>query len=550
MKKLLGFLFALVLASAAHATTYYVVDCQTGANASCAANVGSNGNAGTVSTLPLQTYTQLSLTAGDVVNLANGGAWNIASDYFLAQCLTCTVGNSITFTSFTPTWCTTTCASNPDKPRINITASGVTAFRQTSLTAGKGYAWANLKIVGFGVGNLSTAFYFSSGASDMTFSNLEVTAVAQAWIIYTDRFVIKSNNIHDNGDLGVYGGSVGFLIEGNTFNNNGGGQATVADALRSHNMYLSNEHTGQISGVVRGNTFTKSSLCTISGAACTTPGSGVCVGVNLVVHGKSRGLVIEGNTFDETGNTSASSGGCYAIAVDVGYNEAESFSGTIIRRNKAINTALLVHLSACPSCLVENNIYVSESTSPIPGPIGIWSDVTDAGGLAGGASFNQALTLRNNSFYFGAGGANANCLRLVDQGLLHRVYNNACYFGAGSDVGSYCYYANPFSSFAVFDYNLCFRVGGANIYSFSFSTFASRVGYDAHGSISDPTLTATPAIGNSYDIAFTNGLTKNGGTAPCPGTTYGGFLRTGTCDIGAHQQGASVVVPNSPTVVH
>lgn len=535
MKKLLAFLL-LLCALSAHATTYYIVDCQTGADAACAANVGANANAGTVSTLPKQTYTQLSFGAGDQVLLAKGGSWTVAT--YSPSCSSCTVANPLTFGTFVPAWGAGTAA-----PKINPSLVSSIPFFLNS-PGGAGYVFNGLHLIGLGSTQTSIGFYAFSGASGVTLTGVEIEGFLHG-VVSNDNgsvdFTLKSSSIHDNKDLGILAGGNGLLIENNTFDNNG----YFTGSTGSHNIYISGGNPVVIPGrrtVVRGNTLTR---------AVQT--SGQCNAVELVVHGAYYGLVIENNTIDDSADASGAAATCWGIFVGAGDLIAnERYEGAVIRGNKVINVGNLgIAVSNCLYCLIENNIvtYTTAAAFSVTG-IKAWNF---QGTGVGTSYINDKLVIRNNSIYLPPNNFAGNIgIGVTMDGTGHRVFNNVVYFPTTSSASANCYDTFALSNFTTWDYNLCYRVGGANTYSTLYATLAlaQGAGADVHGSVSDPTLTATPAIGNAYDIAFTNGLTKNGGTTPCPITTYGGFKRTGTCDIGAHQQGASVLVPNSPTGVH
>jgi hypothetical protein len=538
MKKLIVFLL-LAFAFSAHAATYYFSDCQVGKDVNCV--VGANGNDGLTPATAKQTYTGMAQNPGDIFLLANGGAWTQASG-FLVNCATCTVASGITHSSFTPAWCVSTCASTPTKPLVTQTAD---AYGFQYNTLGCGFTLSNIKIVGPGVGVAAGNSFgiYSTQACSLTITNVDVSGfyIGLQILSFSSDITVKNSSIHDNLTQGLFGAAIGMLVENNTFDNNGFDAAHYPPAVQLHNIYLSANNPGEPNGVrmiVRGNTLTRSSQT-----------GGVCGGVPLVAHRALYGLVIENNTIDES---AGALGSCYGIQLAQGDNEVnERFDGAIIRGNKFINVGQrAIHISSCPYCVVENNVMSWTTANASISLEAIRADSN--GGLT--PTINTKLVIRNNSIYIGAGSNSTwTGITVANDGTGHRVYNNVVYLAAGTSSSMQCYSTLPLTAFTTWDYNLCFRSGGVNTYSNLYANLAAAqaAGADTHGSISDPTLTAVPAIGNGYDIAFTNGLTKNGGMPTlCPRTTYGGLVRSGTCDIGAHQQGASVLAPNSPTAAH
>lgn len=535
MKKLLA-LACLLWSFCAHATVYFISDCQTGADPACVA--GANANAGTLSTLPKQTYTQLSLVAGDQVLLAKGGAWIVATNS--PSCASCVVGNGLLYSTYTPIW-----GPGTAKPLILPSSNSAIAVFINN-PGGADYTWSGWHFKGNGTTQTSIGFYVFTGATNITLDGVEVDGWLDGIISRegsgSANFILRNSSVHDNLDIGFLGGGDGVLIENNTFDNNG----YFTGSTGSHNVYLSAGNPVTIPGrkvIVRGNTLTRS-----------VQTSGSCNAVSLVAHSAFYGLVIENNIVDESADVSGALPTCYGIAISAGdHTPNERYEGAIIRGNKVINVGNIgISVGNCPYCVVENNIVVwtTAAAFSVTG-IKLWNQ--DGAGWT--TYINQWLVVRNNSVYEPPNNFAGNIgISVITDGTNHRVFNNVVYFPTTSSASSTCYNTLPLTAFITWDYNLCFRVGGVNIYSNLYNTLAlaQAAGADINGSVSDPTLTATPAIGNGYDIAFTNGLTKNGGRSPCPLTTIGGFKRAGlgACDIGAHQQGASVLVPNSPTGVH
>lgn len=545
MKKLIAFLL-LAFAFSAHAITYYFSDCQVGKDTNCVA--GSDAADGLTPATAKQNYTSVSDSVANTFKLANGGSWILSATNFVA-CNTCVLGASVVWEEYTPTWCVTTCASTPTKPLVTQTGN----FNAWEFSAGttSGAIIRNIKIVG---PNSGTGYgVYMIQPDQVTLSNVDISGfyIGVFSLSFSTNVTITNSSIHDNLTQGFLGAAQGLLIENNTLDNNGFyGNPIFGD----HNIYLTANAEIQPFGVrtiVRGNTLTRSARCTAASTDLTRCPSadGLCKGTSLVVHRVFFGLVIENNVIDET--TAGAAGGCYGISVVQGDNEAgERYDGAIIRGNKIINAGdRAIDISNCPYCVVENNIAVWTAANAGLSLVAI--NAANFGGIS--PYLNDRLVIRNNSVYIGAG-SNASWVgvKVANDGANHRVFNNVVYLAAGTSSSMQCYSTLPFTAFTTWDYNLCFRSGGVNTYSNLYANLAAAqaAGMGVHDSVSDPTLTAVPAVGNGWDIAFTNGLTKNGGRTPCPNTTFGGLVRTGTCDIGAHQQGASVLAPSSPTGVH
>lgn len=155
-----------------------------------------------------------------------------------------------------------------------------------------------------------------------------------------ERITIRNSRIYRNSGMGLLGDAYGFVLEGNTFEQNNFSGSTF-----NHAVYISGKGTGL---VIRGNTFANNSVAP----------SGVCTGGNVTVHGQWVGGLIENNTIRQDVPAGF---GCYGLSVTPGYNSAEWFRDFEVRGNRVIN------LGGCSLCFgatrapyVHDNVVISD----------------------------------------------------------------------------------------------------------------------------------------------------------------------------------------------
>lgn len=162
MKRIL-FILALLFSSLAGATTYYVSDCQTGADPACVAGDDSRTTTeAQVSTTPWRTTAGLTaarvnaLAAGSSVLFARGGSW---TGWALAGITNLNVSRAspLTFDSYAPAW-----GPGTAKPLIENKGRGTTLFALQNggaSTHDEGYVLQNLSLTGgtTAIGTLTSA---------------------------------------------------------------------------------------------------------------------------------------------------------------------------------------------------------------------------------------------------------------------------------------------------------------------------------------------------------------------------------------------------------
>src|SRR5574343_78805 len=495
-----------MLALPAPAATYYYPMCDTGAHASCSA--GNDSNDGLSAASPKATF-PTSFVAGNSYKLARGGAWTALAARTLSS------GTSkdtpIVIEDYTPSGCTGDCATQ--KPILAFTSSGFQFFDGGNADHDEGYALTNLDIRGAGyaascntgTGHVSGAYgVWGYNDSDyVTITGVSINGFEIGINIGTGGTVnpgadklqsywtIKTSTICHSKTQGLLGSGPYMLVQDNTFDNNGhnlGVDASPND--RDHSIYVGVTSLVTPGVILRGNTITRNSI----------RASSACTSTSLVGHGRLPDLLVENNTLVET----ASLAGCAGIMIDGNTNETDyqDMSRAVFRGNVvALTGSAIVGIScnSCPNAIFENNTVVrlggtADQFVGIGAPYGTAStvrgDVSDGGAI-----------VRNNSIYitstdsasrgisFGSGNAN---------NKQETVLGNLIYYASGSSASAVCFYnqsARAANTYAAFDRNLCYRVGGANTWSSDYASLAlsQAAGLNTNSLTSDPTLTATPA---------------------------------------------------------
>jgi len=506
---------AIALSASASATVYYVSDCQAGAAAGCVA--GSDTNAGTSISAPWQTIAKVTtiigtMQPGDEVRFARGASFTNAKMFVFNAASRAAM--PLVFDSYKPTWGTGT-----QKPILTapLDASVFSFTDSGNADHDEGYVVRNLDLRGQGTG---TGIFIYNDADYITMENLDVSnfdigvncsasnAPNAGSNAQNDYIVLRNSKITNNGAQGYLGACNQVIIENNRFDNNG----FKGTLVRNHNIYIG----GTSSNVtVRNNILTRSAV-----------GAGVCQGVPLVVHNNHSNLVIENNTIDES---TGAGGGCYGIQVNPGNpGVAESFKGTIIRGNKVINPGTIgIAVGSCPSCVIENNFIVKETTGLFVG-IAMPSENIEIGVDAADTN----LTVRNNSIYVTQPAYGSQGIRTETYGGTHKVVSNMVFFGpTASGVACFSTKGLTLASFTAFDNNLCYSTGSV-AYSATYATLAAAqaAGFDRNGLFKDPQLLAAPSAANGYSMkaADTSPLLKTGNTL------YS--VVTGTSNIGAYDR--------------
>ena len=557
MKSLLIFptvLFALT--GAAHATSYYVSDCGTGANGKCVA--GNDSNTGTSQAAPWQTCAKVtakfpSLAAGDQVLFARGSAQNACKLYYLSN-LNSRAANPIVLGAYVPSWATSTTAT----PILNGTPSTYTLGLINSgyATHDEGYVVQDLHFVGPGVTSSVPALMMSNDVKYVTLRRIEVEGyrlgvqcdggtnnpLSTGSDGVTAHIVIRDSNIHHNRGIGLLSACSDTLVENNRFDNNGVG-------MLDHHIYLTNSGVQKVAAastqvVIRGNTLTNNAPYASDTALLPTPG--LCGAVAIVAHGLQDGLVIENNTIAEP--TVPASGSCWGISADSGgYGAKEGFTNVAIRGNTVINYALGIGLDICDTCVIENNYVYSER----PASAGIGAPSKYYTPAVPGNTLNNRLTVRNNTVYMKNPTYGTVALRVSRDGGNHSVASNLVYFGTGSTATTACFNTAglPTTAFTTFDYNLCYFSATAGVWDATRTSLGSQqaAGFDLHSLATSPMLNVPVAPAFALVAGANSPAIKSGHPTSSSKVSLGGLRRDTASDIGAQQQGAVVVVPSTPT---
>jgi hypothetical protein len=544
MKRLLAILLLLIALPVTAADAYFC-RCDTGANASCATNVGNNGNSGATSSLPkLDIPANASgFNAGDTMFLCTGGSW-------------LTVNGFVDTTNFTPTspfkinWyvppsgCTGGCATA--KPILSCTATdcNVIAFGIGGTATHKdGLSISNVALDCSAATGLPTGLFINGDSNYLTVDTFTITGcsigVLSQGILSTigtsdgmndyltfRNFVISNATtqgfLFDPGS-GVMplGNSTHVLIENGTLNNVGNRDASG----HFHPVYFN----GGTDVVVRGLTITNTANFGGTGCSSTT----------MVLHGYIRRLVFEDNLIQETAAVDPA-GGCYGIQANSVLNNGvqDNIADVIIRGNRVVNIGSIgIATTGCLRCLIENNHLVWTQNTALD-RIGISAQAgaigTDPDTLGG------VVTMRNNSCFIASANLNSICYQSKETGSGHTMVSNVAYFDAASASTATCfdYGTKTSSDFGVSGassgYNSCFRTGGATFSNKGNLATTQGLGFDANSITSDPTLTATPGAGTNWEIRFSNGTVTNAGHPSLSSRLgYRGKIAVGARDMGA-----------------
>lgn len=559
MKNYLLTLALFAFGGAAHATSYYVSDCGSGASTQCVA--GSDANAGTSPSAPWKSCDQVTtrfsgLAAGDQVLFARGSAQTACKISYVSN-LNSRAANPIVLGAYTPSWA----SSGAPDPILRGTAStyGLSLYNSGNSTHDEGYVIQDIHFIGAGVSASMAGIILGNDVKYVTLQRIEVeqftlgiqcaggtnSSLAAGSDGWTAHIIIRNANIHNNRGIGLLTGCSDMLVENSTFDSNGIG-------MLDHHIYLTDASipgtparpVSQV--VIRNNVLTNNSPYASTSAAAPTAGG--CGAVAIVVHGQQTGVVIEGNTIAEP--TIPNNGSCWGISADSGaYGKVEGFSNVVVRGNTVINYSVGIGLDMCDTCTVENNYIYSEfsAASGIAAPSKIW-DAHIAGN-----TLNNNLTVRNNTVYLKNPSAGSAAIRVSREGNTNKVTSNLIYFGTSASSSTQCFNTTGLSpsAFAAFDYNLCFFSGSTGTWDSVRTTLSTQraAGFDGHSLTVNPNVTPSVSFPYGLVVPSASPTIKAGHPTLSSAFAIGGLRRNTTSDIGANQLGATVVVPNAPTSV-
>ena len=381
----------------------------------------------------------------------------------------------------------------------------------------EGYIFLNLDLSGGGTA--STGFFVYNDTDDLLVCNVRIDGFQIGVQVAesnpkgsgngdgkNERIVLRNSQVTNNSAQGWLGACDGCSVEYSSFDNNG-----FAAAVFNHNIYFGG--SGSDERIV-GNVLTRSAVV-----------GGSCQGVSLVVHGVHDGLRIEGNKVSEPPGTAGP--GCWGIAVDPGYGEAEGFRNLTIARNVVLDVGnLSIGVAACDTCVIENNVVVqTQSGNAIMAP--------DRERGADDSPQN-AVTIRNNSILYKSG-VGGTAISVDTEGAGHVVVSNAVKLGGPS--GGACFSGGlTATAYAAFDYNICDPGLGSWASGVgSLDKWTAARSFDSHSRVVDPGFAA---ISPPYDLSALAGspLVGAGDPARSSPTSISGQARGAPPDVGAYQR--------------
>lgn len=548
------YIIVLILALSgfsAHAVTYYICDCQSGADGACVA--GSNANSVAQAqnpATPWQTWAGVPAANKTAATYAwcRGGKWTnvtIGFGWFTGGVSRTSESNPAIFEPYTPSWCTGACLTTKPHLYNNTAGAYMMNMNDGSNLMDGGYIIRDLKLDGGGMPGAAPVMGAAAGVftywtvKGVLLENLEIRGfqrglhINNSTTLPTSNVVLRNSTLYENLAASILGGANNLLVENNVFTDNGSPDANPDD----HDIYLSNVSNG----TVRNNTISDTTI---------DASTGKCAKTVVVVHGLVDGLTIEGNTITQPGSRST----CYGIEADQGYSTAEYMRRVIIRDNLIVNVGYVgIAVRSCTDCIIESNRIVSTSADAA-----CYMGISLAGNAPGaGDALNARIAVRNNSIYMDCYAGSGGEIRAIDvpfEGTGHVVTNNLIYIGpnASPNVARTCFTlaTNTLANFTAFANNLCYYASGTPTWSNLYSTLANAqaAGWDTGSLNANPLLAATPAVGNSYSMAVSVGspAINAGNTTHKSRLAVGRTVPIGARDIGAHDYTASVVSPYPP----
>jgi hypothetical protein len=379
--------------------TYYFSDCQTGAAAGCVA--GNNASPGTQAA-PKQNLAGINvntLGAGTQLLFKSGGSWNWTSTVRLDNRNT-SAAAPLTFAAY----------GTGAAPLLRVSSLyGFETGEFSNTTPDGGYVFRGLKFDGLNNGSNNHAIWLRGTVSDVVIEDVEMTGfyIALNGQGHDDiqRVTVRNSNLHHNRGMGVLGTFNNSLFEGNTFEAN-----NFSGSGFEHGTYLSNN----TNLTLRNNRYIRNSVA-----------NGLCTGGNMTFHGQNDGLVIEGNTIEQT----ASAAGCWGMSITQAYTTAEWFRNLVVRNNRLINVGNTgINAQSAPGALIEGNVIINTQTTNQTA-ISVGSTEYQGGDVADGNA-----TVRNNTACFPTPEANSIVLRTTSV-LNALLSNNVVITGAAASTG-------------------------------------------------------------------------------------------------------------------
>lgn len=512
---------ALLFISEVKATTYYVCDCATGADPSCIA--GNDTNSGTNSNAPWQSITKVksvinSLSAGDQVLFAKGGAWTDANFGNIYN-INASAANPLVFDSYDAPW------GGTAKPILTEARPSTNLFNFAdggNADHDEGYLIRNLDLRGAGTGQWAVFAY--NDADYITMENLDISGFGigvhcagantpnSGADDQNQHMELLNCRITDCSAQGFLGGGDNLLIEGCYFENNG-----FSLSIYNHNLYIGGEKGDNI--IIRNNELYRATIV-----------NGKADGVSLVVHGLHNNLLIEGNYIHE--DIGMVTGNAWGIAVDPGYGTAEGFVAPVIRGNLLVNMFNVgIGVASCTGAIIENNIIINESATDLVG-IAVPDRIRDANDMA-----MSDVTVRNNSLYLRNASPSTVAIKVGGEGTGHVVVSNLISTDNGN--GFAMNLAN--GAYTSLDYNMMELLNSASWGSGqTLGAWSASRGFDTNSLLGDPLLTSPGSPDYNLLPQESSPAIDAGHPTMSATTDFTGTMRMGVADIGA-MEGPSIL---------
>lgn len=517
-------------------TIHYVCDCQSGASSKCVA--GSDNNAGTSATAPLQSFAKAidaygKLSAGDTVALCRGGRWSVKDGGNLAN-RNCSKDNTCDLRDYAPPWGD----GSEGLPSIwvNGGSAGSTLMSFSHVSEHQeGFRVFNLDLHG---GGSDVGFFFWNETTDTDLCNLSMDGFSGSVVMSggdkpdygtPSGIVLRGSRITNNTNIAYYATCDNCAIEDTFFDNNG-----VANATTHAVYFASQAWTVNGQNVVHEVDGMRLSRNEIHHSKIQ------CQGSPVVVHGRHKNVIIEDNLVDAA---NGATDGCWGPGVGCGgYPYGCWFRNTIVRRNIIRNLGNTgINNDQCTGCLVEDNLIIMNQSGDGVAfggeAVRASSAYTEGDGQPDDPSNN--MVVRNNTIYFASGATSGNGISVLS-GTGHVLENNAIYYAvtkAGSS-DNVCYQlpAKPAAALKMADYNICLIPGGADWMiaygsaGMSLATWQGQSGFDKHSLMTDPMFTNAP---NDFTPAAGSPLINAGDASNSPSVDLNGKTRDSQPDIGA-----------------
>ncbi len=503
---------------------HYVCDCGAGAAADCVA--GNDMNNGASASTPWRTFEKArngfnAMAAGETVAFCRGGSFTTGAGDRWSNA-SCRANNRCIVRDYKPTWSSASLGA----PIINTASTGARGVfsldNSDKPLHEEGYVFANLSIRGAGEGS---GIFFYNDIDDVLVCSSSFDRLGSG--IQTGgsnpgtgdrrqaRIVVIGNRFTNNSGFGFLGGCDDCVVQDNYFEGNGSRQTF------DHNLYLHNDGnlgTPFKNMRVIGNELYRSTIV-----------DGTCQGVSLVVHGMYDNLVIEDNYIHE--DLGKVSGECWGISVDAAESEAEGFRNVTIRGNRIENVGgLFIGLHACENCTVEDNIIIN--MQPGSDAFGI---IAPSRSLSAQDLAMSAITVRNNSIYFGAGIGKG--IVVGGEGTKHVIASNAIHYAGKGEFACFGFDL-PKDSYMAIDNNLCFSPNTTARWedkAGSLATWKAASGRDQRSAARDPGFASLVAPFDLAAASVTAAMVDQGHATQSSPISIDGKERTAPPDIGAYE---------------